>query len=127
MGSWRGLGLGRRNKFNLDSVWVFAIERIVVWATGIRILIFIQAREPGGLCPLCNLIDVSPRLGVKCKVIEADPLAVVAGFNVLGGSLNKADVGFARHVAHTFRPALRLVIAESDEKGRPEFERVLQV
>ena len=122
-----GLGVGGRDKLDFDLIGIFAIECIVVLATGIGILFFVQGRESGVSHPLCYFINVRSRLCMEGKMIQAHPLAMVAGANVLCRCLNKAQVGFARHVANSLRPALRLVISDAGEKRSPEHERAFQV
>ena len=126
MGSWRGLGVGC-DKLDFDSIWVFTIECVVVWATGIGIPAFVQVGEPSRFCPLCDLVNVSSGLGMKGKMIQPDSFAMVAGANVLCWSLNKAQIGHAILVTHSLRPALRLVVTKAGEEGRPELKRAFQV
>ena len=122
-----GLGVGWCDKLDFDLIGIFAIECIVVLATSIGILFFIQGRESGRSHPLCYFINVRPRLCMERKMIQAHPLSMVAGANVLCRCLNKAQVGFARHVAHSLRPALRLVVSDAREKWSPKHERAFQV
>ena len=55
-----GLCLSRRCNFNFDAVWVFAIDRVVVRPTGIRVLGFVQAGVAVGSNPRSDLVYMGP-------------------------------------------------------------------
>ena len=120
-----GLGLGGCHELDCDTVWIFALKRVVAGAASIRILLRIEACEPCQGYPVGDCVNVSARLCVKREMVQSYALPMVARLEMFFWSLDETQVGFPVQVADAFRPALRLVISKFRKKRLPELKRSL--
>ena len=121
------LGPTWRRNFHLDSVWVFTIQGVVAWPTGVRILGLVQRRVAAGLDPGGNFIDMGPGDALEGKVIQTNPLAVIASGEMFSRRWQKAEVGLAFFdIVHAAGPSV-VVVAEQLHERCPECYRGLEI
>ena len=95
----------RRNEFDFHPVGVFAVQRVVARAAGVRILAVVEQRHARLAQPRGGLVDLRPRTRMKGEVVQAHALAVVAGLQMCRRRLHETQVGGPGLVARAFGPA----------------------
>ena len=113
-------GLRWRNDLNLDPIWIFTVERIVVGASGKWMVVFIKNLIAGLSDPRRDLVDLLARGRVKGQVIQTHTLAMLSRLHMLRFGLNQDYVGAVELVAHALAPVLKFPIAKETQQSFPE-------